>query len=565
MSVIGTIDIFRGTGSLSAREFPYFALGATNNPVPVKTFQGKFTEDLDQAIQVPTFDGWSTCNLLRLTSGTFVQWMWITDVSRTTDTAGSITLACTWCPTMDISRRSDYSVARRYKGNWTRIPGPDLAMPLHFEVAGGNESPLSTSMYSIPRCADLVKIDQVKGTLAWMQVTFSTSSSNNAAIGMYGFFVDVLYPAMGTALGGGDGLETYYRYPTFLEALTDPYGSMGITASSIIDISVSAIPPFKCAGVNKSLPVISLLNSSGTRINPTQTKGGRYAYDFTSGSGSSWPQLKQSAVLTYSNVQTYCGSIRLTDPYGATVGTFPQTAGTGANLNAHTVTATAISDISGITLCVTLDGTVIKVPMPHIPYIGTQWDEYRAYSLSTDRQAMEWSISSSREALKIQKDAGTGNALIGIGSSLLSGDIAGAVKTGLSTLIGFQAQDRSQDLSERNARFQQSLTEQLAMAATPTTYATNYGFEDILRITERPYRIAWWAPSGTTGALFVNYIHQNGCPVKKVNVEVPMEAEGFYQGCITSETAPVHGPRLDRFNSLLQSGFKQIFYEDVTE
>lgn len=562
--MIGTIDIFRGTGSLSAREFPYFAMGANVNPTPVKTYTGKFTEDLDQVIQVPTFDGWSSCNLLRLTSGTFVQWMWITDISRTTDTAGSITLACTWCPTMDISRRSDYSTTRRYRGNWTRRPGYDLSSPIHFEIAGGQEKRMSIK-YSIPRCADLVRIDQVKGTLAWMQVAFSTSSGNNAAIGMYGFFVDVLYPAAGANLGGGDGLETYYRYPTFLEALTDPYGSMGITASSIIDISVSAIPPFKCAGTNKSLPVINLVNSSGNKIIPTQTKGGRYAYNFTSGSGSSWSQFVQSSTLTYSAMETYCGSVRLTDIYGATVGTFPQTAGTGSDFTAHTVEATAISDISGITLCISLDGTVLKVPMPHIPYIGTQWDEYRAYSLSLDRQAMEYSISSSREALKIQKDAATGNAILDIGSSLLSGDIGGAFKSGLSTLIGFQAQDRSQELTEKNARFQQSLTEQMAMAATPTTYSSGYGFEDILRITERPYRIEWWAPSGTTSVKFVNYVQQNGCPIKLINSESGMESEGFYQGCLASKTAPVHGARLDRLNDLLQTGFKQIFYQDVTE
>lgn len=563
--MIGTIAIYRGTGSLASGEHPYFALGATVNPTPVKSYQGKFTEDLDQVVNVPTFDGWSSCNLCRLSSGSYKRWYWITDISRVSDNGSSVQLALTYCPTMDVSERADYTVSQKLRGDWTRLPHVDPSFTANFEVAGGTEVRQSILMEPKTLWDRVRALDSShtapKGVLCWAQLTWigGGQSSDRQSIKQAGFIVDMNMPNSGITIGSTSVASPYI---TCQQLINNLYDSTAIVPSDVIDLSLSPYCPFciTCPDAN-SIAVSD--TEGGTAVNPTgflnineEIKVYGYFYE-----SSKLGVYEERVFVDMTNLMLFCGSVRFTDPLGNTRGNFPL----GLRGNKLQCRVVCIGDTTGMYLRVFFSRNMVQLPMYHIPYIGTQWDQYRAYSLSLDRQAMEYSISSSREALQIQKDTATANAALSIASSVMSGNIGGALSTVGSTLIGQNAQNRQQMLSEQTQKYNQALTEKRVQSSAPTTYMQSTGFQDVLNYLEGSCALEWWAAPGTDTATFTNYYLKCGAPCSRYNYTSAVESDGYYQGRLYTDGAPVHGPCFDRLAELYAGGVLKVLYKDVTE
>lgn len=535
------------------------------NPTPVQTYSGKFVEDLDQVVNVPVFDGWSSCNLCRLSSGSWKRWYWITDISLVSDNGSSVQLALTYCPTMDVSERDDYTVGQKLLGDWTRIPAANAEYTPNFEIAGGTEIRKSV-LYSIPTIEDRIRelgysVPTAHGVYCWVQLTFVDGTGDSQRIRQYGFIAECDYPNPGSAIGStGIGKP----YPGFMDLVNRLYDSISVVPSSVIDMSVSPYCPYNLTCPDASSIAIAD-SEGGTALAPDsyKTSSGtvKYVgYTISDGLNSKYVHEEISRV-TLENYMMFCGSLRVTDPLGTTVGTMPL----GLRSTSLQIRTQCVADTSGMSLRVFFSRNMIQIPMPHIPFVGSQWDQYRAYSLALDREALQYSIDTSRESLQISKDTALMNTAVSVGSSLLSGNIGGAVSSTAGTLIGMYAQDRSQELSERTARFQQTMTEQKVQASSPVTYQQSAGFQQILNFKEGQYALEYWATPGTTGATFVNYYTRCGAPCAKYKFDLGVEGQGFYQGRLYSDGAPVHGPCFDRLAELYAGGVLKVWYEDVTE
>lgn len=563
--MIGTIAIYRGTGSLASGEHPYICLGGTVHPVPVKSFSGKFVEDLDQVVDVPVFDGWSSCNLCRLSSGSWKRWYWITDISRVSDNGSSVRLALTYCPTMDVSERGDYTVGQSLRGDWTRFPSTNTGYTANFEIAPGTEIRKSV-LYTFSSIEDRITrlgytIPTTHGVYCWVQLTFVDGTGDAQQIKQYGFIAECDYPNPGSVIGStGVGKA----YPGFMDLVNRMYESISVVPSSVIDMSVSPYCPYNLTCPDASSIAIAD-SEGGTALAPDSYKtsaGVTKYYGYTISSGMHAKYLyEEISTVKLDTVALFCGSIRVTDPLGTTVGTLPL----GLRSASLQMRAQCVADTSGMCLRVFFSRNMVQIPMPHIPFVGSQWDQYRAYSMALDREALQYSINTSRESLQISKDTALMNTALSVGSSLLSGNVGGAISSTAGTLIGMYAQDRSQELTERTARFQQSLTEHRVQASSPVTYQQSAGFQQILNYKEGWCAMEWWATPGTDTSTFTNYYTRCGAPCAKYNYTLGVEGQGYYQGRLYTDGAPLHGPCFDRLAELYAGGVLKVWYKDVTE
>ena len=561
----GEIALWKGTGCLGAGAYPavrlYGEIGS-----PVQTFTGKFTEDLDQAVTVPYFSGWSDCNLCTLTpTGGTRTWYWITDVSRSTDLNGSVTLALSYCPTMDITDVDGMGVSKTAKalGDWSRWSNiSDSNVGERYSCADGPEV-RQNLLVNIPTLGDTLSATAHQlAWVCWVQITYADVQKG---LTVCGFFAWCGYGS-GYKLYPANAPSAVQLYPTLTEIVTDSYDTVGITASTIQDISISPYCPYEVGTVDFIDPYgFICLKSGGADVYPSLFKT-RMMYKLMVGSEIyAADPVTRTVSCTLSNVQKRCSSLYVINQYGNSIGQLNFNDYKGSS--SLTLKYTVESDLNGMTLRIEHNSTTIREALPHIPYVGNQWDEYRAYSMSLDRQAMNFAISQSHESLKIQKDTSTMSTILGVGTSLLSGNISGAVNQVAGTLIGMQAQDRQQQLSDKAARFSQQMAESRAQSNPPSAYNTGYGMLGVYLFTifTQRHRLEAWAPSNTGAVQYVNYNSSFGVPCKMINTTATLSADGFYQGRLyelAGDARAINGAKRDRLASLMLSGLKTVIWQN---
>lgn len=552
----GEIALWKGTGCLGSGLYPAINLYGDIGS-PVKTFTGKFTEDLDQAVTIPHFAGWTDCNLCTLTpTGGARTWYWITDISRSTDLKGSVTLALSYCPTMDIGDvvGAGAGVDIRIRGNWKRLSNVSARnQSERFSCADGPEV-RQNAIVDIPTIADEHPSD-LYGPIAWCQIVHSDNATaeNRTGIKRIGFFIAV--KSMSASLFAGSSAY----YPNLNEVMSDTAGALGITASTIIDISMSPICPYEYGETSDGA---LRLGSNGSIAPTIRTRSGGTSVAYYGDLGTT-PYVRQKS-FTLTNTQKCCSSLYVVDLYGSCIGQL--------NWNDYHASDTESldyrveSDFTGMTLRIDHKSKSIAVQLPHIPYVGTQWSEYRAYSMSLDRQAMEFAINQSHESMAIQKDTALMTTALGVGNSLMSGNFSGAANQIAGTLISMQAQDRQQTLSDKAARFSQQMAESRAKSAPPTVYASGYGLAEIWRYVQGyRYKIEAWAPAGTSDSRFTAYVNAYGMPCTMIDASTGFYGDDFFMGQlrnVVDGAKVITGPKLDRLGSLLLGGLKTVKWEN---
>ena len=193
----------------------------------------------------------------------------------------------------------------------------------------------------------------------------------------------------------------------------------------------------------------------------------------------------------------------------------------------------------------------------NLPYVGSAWAEYIAYSMSYDRQAMENSIAYANQRMWADLATGAAGAVQGAAVSAIGGSGPLAILSGLSSFgLGAAGSMIERDISERQARDEQALSEHRVQGQAGTAYSSAYGVIYCLMNLRHPALIEVDMPEGLTESVDSSYTALHGYPAEGWK-SVPVR-EGFYRGRISATDALRMGPWFDELNSKLSNGVRFI-------
>lgn len=547
--MIGTIEFFRIPASLTSSDYPVFtSVNASLTAYRSVIYSNcKFTKDFQQRIDIKEFDDWTKVNLCRLTSGSWIGWYWITDRSQKSNVSASVEFAIEYNPVSSLLTK-----AASLTGYWTRAP-------TNISVYKG-QSVMSGAMEIVDTYNFNNSIVTVSGLgtyqLFWVSVTSTYNPDTNAdGLTVIGFPIAILddstdakltesriYTGTSAATIGSDAFP-------LLSEIIDDASTIGLTVDQILDISVSVILPYEYSvykdtigagyGIRFNLKQDST-DYGGTKLG---TKCGYIPNNY-------YQQLIWSRqYYGLSDMAVDCGSVGIINEAGVIVQQIP-TAWFGDTASMY-ISVQCVVDYCQMYLKVDVGNQTFQLPTTHIPYIGSAWDTYRAYSLSYDREAMEFSIANARESLNVQTNANVANGVIGAIGSVLSGDIGGAVSGLLGTGVQTATAYKQQDISDKATRFAQDLTERRIQAQPASAYGTSYGLSYIWNCLTRMPGIAVSLPAGLTENIYNDYVTRYGYSVEG-KATLTMET-GFYKGQIVP-TMTLCGGEFDLLNDVFMNG-----------
>lgn len=547
--MIGTIEFFRIPASLTSSDYPVFtSVNASLTAYRSVIYSNcKFTKDFQQRIDIKEFDDWTKVNLCRLTSGSWIGWYWITDRSQKSNVSASVEFAIEYNPVSSLLTK-----AASLTGYWTRAP-------TNISVYKG-QSVMSGAMEIVDTYNFNNSIVTVSGLgtyqLFWVSVTSTYNPDTNAdGLTVIGFPIAILddstnakltesriYTGTSVATIGSDAFP-------LLSEIIDDASTIGLTVDQILDISVSVILPYEYSvykdtigagyGIRFNLKQDST-DYGGTKLG---TKCGYIPNNY-------YQQLIWSRqYYGLSDMAVDCGSVGIINEAGVIVQQIP-TAWFGDTASMY-ISVQCVVDYCQMYLKVDVGNQTFQLPTTHIPYIGSAWDTYRAYSLSYDREAMEFSIANARESLNVQTNANVANGVIGAIGSVLSGDIGGAVSGLLGTGVQTATAYKQQDISDKATRFAQDLTERRIQAQPASAYGTSYGLSYIWNCLTRMPGIAISLPAGLTENIYNDYVTRYGYSVEgKATLTIET---GFYKGQIVP-TMTLCGGEFDLLNDVFMNG-----------
>lgn len=556
-----------------------------NSSYVKKTYTNfKFTEDLQQDIIIPSFDGWSECNLVCFANDTIgKRWYWITAVSRTSAVSGALMLTLVIDP-----------IATALKGGPTVVIDaealPFETYPLKVQCANGTLAPMQT--YKLEQTIYTVN-SRKDGTgtartyhLGWCSIATNTSCNEfwanliegsytqyvnkTAGYNIYGFPIILDYyngDDRGVYLVAVAG-ENYYSCLGLQDILNRNIASntLGFTQSEIVDISITnhipcsyTLTPQYTDDVLDHID-IKLKNNSNALVRylrpNTNENEGRAIYKISGITGivdnvNSGTFFLESATGYGQMVIEYpyadC-SIYLTDYMGNNISEIPNNC--IKKDGQMDIREKIIFDYSGIIRHIEVfpnyddASQVIQINFnePHLPYIGTSWETYKAYSQQGDREAMISNIGFGMANTVISSAAGAGMGLA-VGSTtgsmiaMQSGAQAGSGAIGIAQTV------YNQKLKERNIRRQ-----------PPQAISSGYGIHQIINGLQNPPGITMYRPKTFEKNKLDYFIAHHGYPaVGTYPITFDAESSGYYEGAIYSGLA-VNGPLMDELNNVLMQG-----------
>ncbi len=527
--------------SLSSGEYPLLSSKTQSLAGHTKaTYNMRVVEDLRQKIKVPAFSGWSDCNMIRMGGNLY----WILEANTATDSEASVEMIVSYCGPSSIIHKGDNIV-----GTFSRLPTNKCPYLQRQAVTSALEH---TRTVTLPHITDY-------GTYSvfWLQATALTTGGNYIR---RGYFVAV----------GSDG-STDYRlhcnfydesapiaeYPSLHDIMTEPETYIGATASQIVDISISHRCPWNVYQVS----YFYMLKSDETTVGylyPSVSVGDYKAYDLDGIYSNVSNPVPYTATIsiTLADLERASGTITIRDENCAAVGTIP--CAYGATVSAS---LSMISDYTGITTYLDYGGYRVTIPEGHVPWSGTSWAEYRAYSMAYDRQAMNNSINFSNERVAVglaQSAASTiQSAAMGFIGGDMTGGVAGIVGGATSYAISAWATQKESDISTREAQATQKLAERRVAGQPATPYNAGYGLIYCQQCQRTPASIWVEMPANLTESVDQDYTTCYGFPaegLRSITVQ-----EGYIKGRIY-DNGVTRGPRFDRMNEALQNGilFKEI-------
>lgn len=496
------------------------------------------TEDLDQVLVVPHFEGYSDCNMVAFNDCYY----WIVSAVTSTKYAKSLEFVITFNATASMVTLGD-----RLAGRWERTP----------TYNGLQENLYNTEMISDGRASfdgwsvlsKITKSDSGDGSLTttyqmyWCQVTVQT----NLSIRMFGFFF--LYSPERTtyapSLPVKTGTSSWGSYPTLSDIINRPAVVLPVdNASEIIDISFSVRCPYKYKFASEvttsgSVSYYALDTYLDLYALTTVTVDNiTYAvYDLIQWNYAIQEAEPESITAAPSDLVRDCGFIELKDNSLNTIYTMPGNA-------TQTITYRTISDVTGLYLMLNIgiDKTLI-IPEGKLPWRSDSFAQYQAYSMQFDRAIMESQIRAAKEGM-----------VAGLAESAINGVITGAlvgvaggpagVAAGVATgLVGAASTVYNQRLSEEQARREQQIAERRAYAQPDSYINSAYGLNyATLCYINRELSLNYLKPANYTASMDASYHLQYGYNAGGTTNIYPI-SKGYWQGLLFKQST-LKGERL---------------------
>ena len=542
------VDFLKMPVALSTGEYPLLtSLDQNLAAYIVQSVTLNVRKDLAQTVRTVDFDGSEGVNMARIRG---LGMYWITARDTSTDVQGTVSFSLSACAPSTLLFSYD-----RVIGEFSRLP-ENLCPYLSRQAMTGDLAP--------SRSVDLPMMGvNDRGNLkVWIQVTSTTylnatGTATENRYATYGFFATV------NDRGGwgdyvaadGDG-ETRKYYPNIQDVISNPE-YMGLQASTIQDISISVRCPFK---YSENGLYMNLVKSDGTVI-PTNAvgpenaaiTGGRFAfYNLSDPTFIHAVPLIETVTVSLSDLERASGQVIIKDHNGSAVGMIPTSWGDIIEASVQ-----CVGDHGKLLTIVTVNDVEYTIQEGHLPYVGSAWAEYIAYSMSYDRQAMENSIAYANQRMWADLATGAAGAVQGAAVSAIGGSGPLAVLSGLSSFgLGAAGSMIERNISERQARDEQALSERRVQGQAGTAYSSAYGVIYCLMNLRHPALIEVDMPEGLTESIDGAYTSVHGFPAEGRR-SVSLKA-GFYQGRIFAADTIRMGPWFDELNNKLSNGIRFI-------
>lgn len=592
--MIGTVTFYSFPGVANATgTYPLFSSGQDISGYKVKEFtKVKFTADLDQSVRVPEWTGYQEPNVVYLQN---VGYFWITGFRTSTNSVGSIDfalsyIACTSCILKD----------GKLKGSWIRLPDWDTYQQEtivndSMGIADRDYFPLGSIGYKTITNVEThigESGKDYKAYIYWVEITSTkrlavgSYSASNDSLTRYGMFAYYI-PGAGEKdkiaykMPYWDTGTHTYAYPSLFDIINDPDTTFGLPASSIKNISISSRCPYEYSWeilTSSNIQGLVLVDSYGEYITPNALKAVSSNYDIgiymliaaKSTVGQNGPTPNTFSTLGYKVLTAYQatnGRLRIVDemqnPIGdVDISTLPYINPPGGLTLYPKVRC--ISDFTGIYTIVEIEGYYWVFTEGHLPWVGSTWEEYQAYSMDTDRQAVMNAKNMLDEKQRIDMiNAGIGT-IGSVGQGAMSGFAAGgylgaAVGGGMAIgnlPLAYFRSEMDKGLAMKRLDMDQALTEKRMKDAPGHAYGTSYGlYYCEQQALNGGAQIMLMMPANLDQTAWEDHTDKFGFPAQGVSEQTVKG--GFYQGRIY-ESNDLTGPRMDRLNREFAEGVRFI-------
>ena len=604
--MISDLQFYKLPASIASGEYPLFSDSTDLTPYLIHTIKDvKISADLDQDRTVPTFEGYENASMVK----TSVGWYWVVGVRTSTMYNDSIVVSMHYCASSSMIKSGD-----SIKGIWTRR-SKALGYDVKVQQAVSNSPMTSNIKVQLPRMFAKTQFgtDNVSDTeskIYWVQITSSNYIKNDQTVvkghitryGTFALNVDVTrsssiynYLAWDTS-GDKDYVPAY---PTIGDIINNIDATLGIESSSVLDISVIPICPY----VFESLDVVhtgpfvpgqpepenewvnqyTILKNGNDIIKPwvgkditvniggipgqTNTKTFKFRVfnlDYNSGieplsTDIRYPEEHEDTLsFTLSDMETNLGQLQVKNWEGNIIASLPIMSKT------NTVYIDYISDSTGLyTLLRHIESNQhVIINSAKLPYLGSQWETYRAYSLDTDRKALEFAQAQYDKQFQINMASAVFNGVVGAGLGAASGGSAGAIGAGVGAIGGLASGVASgilgREMNDMKLRQDQQLTEMRMRASPATTFNTAYGLNQLDLMERFGGGIYISMPANLSNEEFIHYIDEFGYPTEGVQT-LTMTA-GYYKGRVLAQqnNKVFSGIKFERLQEEFNNGLKFV-------
>ena len=575
--MIGTIEFIQCAGSLTTAECPIIAADSELDDYVKATYQNvHFTEDTQQDITMPAFDGWSNCNIVRLKNneGTWTAYYWIAQTARSSDTKGANVYSLTFNPLLTLTKKGDVLT-----GDWLKSPVNYTPWKQQAIVSGtmGYKRPKSGSR-SKKFVGDNMPID-TKET-AWVSVTASKNpTSEQGTYEIYGF--PVYCGELGDIYGASNTVTAPNgEYPSLGDIFHgNSLARMGLTTSEILDISITR---FAVYDYDLTDHVFALKNLAGSTLKPTKVTYNDGTADVESEcvmynlTDDDYIQYQVSRHVKNDSIyltdtELGCGQLNIIKGDGTIIKNIPTSWAEGHYIYYK---SEIIADFGQMVMLVTItdsDGDPkdrFVIPCNHIPYIGNQWDLYRAYDMVYDREALEFGIDQSRDAMYMNMALSIVDTSIDIGTQAVSfaanpgataadqvANTMSGVSSGSHLVTKLVSEVYSQYQKEKSSRFNQKLKERRTQAQPGNAINISYGVAHVYMELENNWQFIVSLPDQLTDTIYEQFIEDFGY-ANEGRYDMPI-TYGFYQGTVFS-TPTLTGPRYAELINAFNNGIRLI-------
>ena len=602
--MISDLQFYSLPASIASGEYPLFSDSTDLTPYLIHTVKDvKISADLDQDRTVPTFEGYETASMVKTSAG----WYWVVGVRTSTMYNDSIVVAMHYCASTSMIKSGD-----SIKGIWTRrskASGYDVKVQQTV-----SNSPMKSGLkVQLPKMTakaqfGINNVSDTQSKMYWVQITSSNYVKSDQTVvkghitryGTFAFNDDITDSTIKYLAWDTSGDKDYVpAYPTIGDIINNIDATLGIESSSVLDISVIPICPFNFesfdvvhtgpfvpgqpeptvewtnqytvlkSGENVNKPWVGKDVSINVGVLPGQTvtktfKFRVYNLDLNISiepiSTTIYVPIKRDDSLTFtlSDMEMNLGQLQVRNWEGNIIAALPVVSRT------NTIYIDYISDSTGLyTLLRHIESNQhVIINSAKLPYLGSQWETYRTYSLDTDRKALEFAQEQYDKQFQMNMASAVFNGVVGAGLGAASGGSAGAIGAGVGAIGGLASGVASgilgKEMNDMKLRQDQQLTEMRLRASPATTFNTAYGLNQLDLMERFGGGIYISMPANLSNNDFIKYIDEFGYPTE--GVQILTITAGYYKGRVLAQqnNKVFSGIKFERLQEEFNNGLKFV-------